>query len=162
MERMNNLPKGSINQIETDFFEFTSEKKFDIVFSYGFIEHFTDTYNVIKQHVDLTDIKGKILILLPNLKGMSGLFLKWTDQKLFYKHNLDSMDLDLLKNICKSLKLNNVEVKYYGRPHIWINASSKFDNGFVRTMIKYFNGISQRIPLRNKFFAPLIAVKAYR
>jgi SAM-dependent methyltransferase len=162
MERVNNLPKGSINQIKTDFFNYTTEKKFEVVFSYGFIEHFEDIEGVIQRHVDLLSEKGRLLIVLPNLKGMSGLFLKLTDPELYKKHNLKSMDVNLLNEICQKIGLKNIEVGLYGKPHIWINSSSRFDSKFVRLFIKYFNGISQRILIKNKLMSPLIYIKAFK
>jgi SAM-dependent methyltransferase len=160
MELINEIPVGSINIIKDDFFSFQSEKKFDIVFSYGFIEHFEDTKEVIKRHVSILSGGGKLLIVLPNLKGMSGWFLKLTDKELFDKHNLTSMDLSLLFQICKEVELKNIEVMYYGKPHIWINASSPIDSRATRFFVKYFNGISQRIPVKNRWLSPLIVIKA--
>lgn len=46
-ERINDLSEGTINCIESDFFTFKSNEKYDIVFSFGFIEHFEDTKDVI-------------------------------------------------------------------------------------------------------------------
>jgi len=160
MEIINEIPVGSINLIKADFFSYNCEKKFDVVFSYGFIEHFEDTKDVIKRHVNMLSENGKLLIILPNLKGMSGWFLKLTDKELYHKHNLKSMDLKLLLETCKKLDLRNTEVMYYGKPHIWINASSPVDSKAMRFFIKYFNGFSQRLRLKNKLLSPFIVVKA--
>jgi hypothetical protein len=58
--------------------------------------------------------------------------------------------------------LKNIEVGLYGKPHIWINASSPIDSIIVRLFIKYFNGLSQRIPKKNYFLSPLIYIKAVK
>jgi SAM-dependent methyltransferase len=160
MEIINEIPVGSINIINDDFFSFQSKKKFDIVFSYGFLEHFEKIKEVVKRHVTILSDGGRLLIVLPNLKGMSGWFLKLTDKKLFDKHNLKSMDLSLLSGICKELNMKNIEAFYYGRPHVWINASSPIDSKATRFLIRYFNGASQRIPFKNKLLSPLIVLKA--
>ena len=47
MERVNNVKENSIKCIESDFFKFQSQQKYDFVFSYGFIEHFDDTIKQI-------------------------------------------------------------------------------------------------------------------
>jgi hypothetical protein len=162
MEKVNDLPEGSINVIKTDFFSFTPVRNFDIVFSYGFIEHFENIKDVIQRHANLLNDSGKLLIVLPNLKGMSGWFLKITDRGLFDKHNLKTMDLNLLKNICTEIGLKDIEVGLYGKPHIWINASSPYDSRITRFFVKYFNGVSQRIPVRNHFLSPLMYIKAVK
>jgi SAM-dependent methyltransferase len=162
MERVNKLPEGSINQIKTDFFDYETNKKFDVVFSYGFIEHFEDTKRVVQRHVNLLTENGKLVIVLPNLRGMSGWFLKLTDPTLYKKHNIKCMDVNFLKDVCQEIGLRNVEVGFYGKPHIWINASSPIDSKIVRFFVKYFNGLSQRIPKKNYFLSPLIYIKAVK
>jgi SAM-dependent methyltransferase len=162
MEKINNIPLGSINVINADFFSFNSVKKYDIVFSYGFIEHFKDIEGVIKRHVNLLNENGKLLIVLPNLRGISGWFLKITDPNLYRKHNLKSMDIDLLKDISRKIGLKEIEVGLYGKPHVWINASSPIDSKIIRLFVKIFNGFSQRIPLKNYLLSPLIYIKAVK
>lgn len=162
MEKVNNLPLGSINVIKADFFSFNSTRKFDVVFSYGFIEHFEDIKGVIQRHVNLLNENGKLLIVLPNLNGMSGLFLKLTDPGLFNKHNLKAMNISILNEICFNLGLKEIEVGLYGKPHIWINTSSPIDSKLIRFFIKYFNGVTQRIPIKNHFLSPLMFIKAVK
>ena len=53
LEESNGFSKGDVEYIESDFFAFKSEKQYDLVFSIGFIEHFDDTADVIRRHVDL-------------------------------------------------------------------------------------------------------------
>ncbi len=160
MEQTNQLPEGSIHVLKEDFFTYVPERRFDVVFSYGFIEHFVDIPGVISRHVDLLNENGRLLIVLPNLNGMSGAFFKLTDPGMFSKHNLKSMNLGLLDGICRDLGLMEIDVRYYGKPHLWINSSSPVDSRFMRFCIKYLNGVLQRIPLTSRFFSPLIVVKA--
>jgi len=53
LEQVNNIPEESIKCIESDFFLFESSKKYDIVFSMGFIEHFDDTKDLMERHIRL-------------------------------------------------------------------------------------------------------------
>ncbi|MDR2815032.1 MAG: class I SAM-dependent methyltransferase [Prevotellaceae bacterium] len=57
-EKINSIPQGTITCIESDFFNFEANKKYDIVFSYGFIEHFSDTKDVMQRHVNLLTLKN--------------------------------------------------------------------------------------------------------
>ena len=71
-EKINNIPENTINCIESDFFHFETGKRYDFVFSYGFIEHFENTKDVIARHCALMNPKekGRLLILLPNFRGL--------------------------------------------------------------------------------------------
>lgn len=57
-EEINNIPQGTISCIESDFFKFETDKKYDMVFSFGFIEHFKDTKDVVQRHANLMTLKS--------------------------------------------------------------------------------------------------------
>lgn len=93
VEITNGIPQNSIKLINSDFFIFNSDLKYDFVFSNGFIEHFENTEDVIKRHVDLMSNNSQLLILLPNLKGLNGFVHKYFDNEVYKIHNLECMDL---------------------------------------------------------------------
>ena len=78
----------------TDFFNFSTDRKYDIVFSLGFIEHFNNTRDVILRHVDLLASSGLLLIVLPNLLGLNGWIQRRFDKENYDVHNLKSMEID--------------------------------------------------------------------
>jgi trans-aconitate methyltransferase len=96
-EKINGLPENAIQCIHTDFFSFTPERRYDIVFSSGFIEHFEDTGDVIKRHVDLLSDDGQLLILIPNFLGLNGMIQRRLDRENLEAHNLKSMEIPYLK-----------------------------------------------------------------
>ena len=51
---------------------------FDLVFSLGFIEHFTDTTEVIQRLRQLAKPGGVVLTMIPNFKGLYG----WVQQRV--------------------------------------------------------------------------------
>jgi trans-aconitate methyltransferase len=57
-EEINDIPKDTIACIESDFFKFEADRKYDIVFSSGFIEHFKDTKDVMQRHASLLSLKN--------------------------------------------------------------------------------------------------------
>ena len=104
-EVKNSLPTGAIKCIESDFFEFKSDKKYDIAFSYGFVEHFEDTKDVIARHIDLVSKNGQLLMLIPNFLGLNGMIQYRFDKQNLEAHNLKAMDIDYLKEIMQSFGL---------------------------------------------------------
>jgi SAM-dependent methyltransferase len=160
IEESNGVQAGTIEIIKGDFFSFTSSRKFSVVFSWGFIEHFRDIRDVVRRHWNLVEEGGYLLIGLPNLKGLPGWFTKLVDRTFLDIHNLECMEIKYLSDICNSLSMTDAEVFYYGKPKIWINASSKYNNKVVRFLVWAVNMFLRYIPLRNRFFAPHLIIKA--
>lgn len=75
-----------------DFFEFNCGRKFDVVSSFGFIEHFLNYDEVIVKHADLVNNGGYLVITTPNFRGSVQFFLhKHFDKENLAVHNLESM-----------------------------------------------------------------------
>lgn len=160
VEKGNGVPENTIEVIPGDFFNYQSEKKYDVVFSWGFIEHFKDIDLVIRKHTDLLKPGGSLLIGLPNLRGIPGWYTRIVDPEAIRIHNLECMDSEFLNKTCEALPLTDVKVFYWGKPKVWLNASSRFDNRAGRFITWLINLFLNRIPLRNKTFSPHIIIKA--
>tara|TARA_B100000315_G_C14457789_1_gene532258 strand:+ start:326 stop:955 length:630 start_codon:yes stop_codon:yes gene_type:complete len=66
---------------------------FDIVYSLGFIEHFTNLTDIVGKHIQLLKPGGILLLGIPNLLGINHWFLKRLAPNLLTEHNLASMDI---------------------------------------------------------------------
>lgn len=160
VEETNGLKPGTIEVIEADFFSFETDKKYDVVFSWGFIEHFNDIQDVVDRHYRLLSKNGHLLIGLPNFKGISGFFTRLVDKEFLKIHNLECMEIDYLTRICKQLNIQDFEVFYYGKPKIWLNASSPYNNSFFRKLVWGVNMIIRHIPIKGRLISPHLIIKA--
>jgi len=69
-----------------DIFDFQTNKRIDILFSRGFIEHFENTEEVVKK---LASISSKyVLTIIPNLFGLNGLISRVFRPEVYKKHIL--------------------------------------------------------------------------
>jgi hypothetical protein len=134
VEAINDIPIDAIKCIENDFFTYKSNRKYDFVASFGFIEHFEDTRDVIKRHVDLMVMGGKLLITLPNFRGLNGLINKIFDPAHLNMHNTRCMDLNLLRKIAHELGLENIVAAYTWHCCVWISPSGS--NVLVRICVR--------------------------
>ena len=84
------------NVIHADFFsdEFHKQYKgcFDIVFSVGFIEHFTDVEGTIEKHINLLTKGGYLIVIIPNLRGANHIF-GW----IFHKEVISMINIDIMR-----------------------------------------------------------------
>jgi len=77
-----------------------NHKKYDVVFSSGFIEHFRNFDEVIKIHVKLVKDDGYVFISTQNFAGSAQSFLhSFLDKENLKAHYLPSMDYQKWKNI---------------------------------------------------------------
>jgi 2-polyprenyl-3-methyl-5-hydroxy-6-metoxy-1,4-benzoquinol methylase len=68
----------------------TNGKKYDIVFSYGVIEHFNNPQEIIKIFYDLVNTNGIIITLIPNLNGFPGLISRIFVKDIYLMHKVIS------------------------------------------------------------------------
>lgn len=157
-ERINRLPDNCINCIHVDFFSFKSDRKYDIVFSSGFIEHFEDTEDVISRHVDLLSENGQLMILIPNFLGLNGTIQRKFDIQNLESHNLKSMEIPFLENIISQFNLKDVAVEYIGKPMLWLEP--KPENKTKRKWVRSLSYAVKLFPFKGKFLSPFIAIYA--
>ncbi len=95
-----------------DFFHYTNTKKFDVVASFGFIEHFENYDEVILKHAELVSDNGYLMITTPNFRGSIQHWLHKTfDRENLLLHNLESMQP---KKWATLLRDNGFEIRYHG------------------------------------------------
>jgi SAM-dependent methyltransferase len=70
--------------------------RFDVVFSMGFIEHFTDPAAAVRRHIAACKPGGLIVVTVPNMRGLNLGLTTLFDASLVPLHNLELMDRDVL------------------------------------------------------------------
>ncbi|MDF3079063.1 MAG: class SAM-dependent methyltransferase [Sphingobacteriaceae bacterium] len=159
----NKLTEQDIQVIETDLFKYNPEKKYDLVLSCGLIEHFFDTKDIISRHVQFLNPGGTLFITLPNFKSVNGWVQKKFDFANYEKHNIDSMNTQLLASIAQELGLKNIKARYFGNFSLWLeNKKEKpaLTKAFVKTLW-YAGKISTKlVPVESKALSPYIILEA--
>lgn len=120
--------------------------QFDIVYSLGFVEHFENLQDVIARHLQLLKPGGKLIIGVPNLRGIYKWFLKQTAPGHLAIHNLKSMDARNWQNFETALSLKIIYRAYIGgfeplvmkkleKKNLW----AKFLNFVVKILMLVFS-----------------------
>jgi SAM-dependent methyltransferase len=159
----NGLQENDIHIIETDLFQYTPEKSYDLVLSCGLIEHFNDTADIINRHINFVKPGGTLFLTLPNFKALNGWFQKTFDKANYDKHNIDCMDPALLADICKQAGLEVIQSKYFGNFSLWLE-NEKEKPASVRLFKKavWFAGkvFTKVIPFNSRALSPYILLEA--
>jgi SAM-dependent methyltransferase len=159
----NNLTLKDIEVIESDLFNYQSEKQYDLVLSCGLIEHFEDTKDIISRHIPFLKPEGVLFITLPNFTGLNGWIQRKFDMPLYEKHNIKSMDPKLLAGICLELGLKEVQSIYYGKFNAWLDnkkEKSILTRLFVISVWFIGRGFTTIIPFESRIFSPYIILTA--
>lgn len=88
--------------------------QFDIVFSMGFIEHFSEIQDVIGRHLQLLKPGGILMLGIPNFLGINYLFLKNLAPIMLAQHNLNTMDINTWKSFEDRFGLETIFKSYIG------------------------------------------------
>lgn len=160
VERQNGIPEGTIKSIEADFFNFRSDRLYDIVFSLGFIEHFRDTEDVIARHTALLREGGQLLIALPNLRGINGAVQYLFDRDNLRIHNLESMVPGRLRDICRRLGLKDIRVEYTRMPMVWLEPKPGRHARLGRLLAKALSYSLKLFPIKCRWLSPYIIISA--
>lgn len=100
---------------------------FDMVCSFGFIEHFADLNGVVGRHLALLKPGGILLLGVPNLLGINHWFLKRLAPDLLLGHNLKTMDAGSWKNFEDYFQLELIFKGYIGgfEPAVFLKREKK-------------------------------------
>jgi SAM-dependent methyltransferase len=108
--------KGEVYEADL-FLENSNIPKFDIVYSLGLIEHFSDLNLIIEKHLNFLKPGGILVIGAPNFLGINHFFLKRLAPEHLAKHNLKNMDLDTWSHFEQKFNLETIYKGYVGGFH---------------------------------------------
>ena len=104
----------------------TSNDRYDLVCSFGFIEHFEDFENVITLHCNLLKDGGQLIITTPHFKGFFQKKLHaWLDKENLARHHLPAMDPVRWKGIVESCGLKVTWSGYFGNFDFWADRQKR-------------------------------------
>lgn len=159
----NSLASGDIRVIEADLFNYESNQQYDLVLSCGLIEHFHDTKDIIARHLSLLKPGGQLFITLPNFRGVNGWVQKKFDPENYEKHNISSMDIDLLRSVAGELELKDIKVNYFGGFSLWLENKdqvSPFTRAFLKSLWLAGKLLTKTLRFESKQLSPYIVLHA--
>lgn len=148
-----------------DVFVKENNTQYDVVVSFGFIEHFYDFESVIKFHLDLVAENGYALITTPNFTWPFMNFLQRVINPGFLKiHNINSMSPKKWKAIFEKNGFEVLDYRYLGYFEFWKEDVSR---GFISKFSLKLLGLSlpllsRLFPKNNRLFSPYCAIVGKR
>ena len=109
----NNLP--SPNLYKKDLFLWNPKRQFDVVCSFGFVEHFSNFNEVVQKHVNLIAPGGALIMSMPHFARLQYFFHFILDRENLKKHNTKIMNLRAIKKTllhCHPEPSQRVDIQY--------------------------------------------------
>jgi SAM-dependent methyltransferase len=159
----NGLQEKDIKCIKADLLTYESSERYDMVCSFGLIEHFIDLKQIIGSHLEFLKPGGIILIVLPNFRGINGLVQKFFDPQNLAIHNLKTMDLFLLKTTLAELNMTEIEVSYDASTQVWLEDLENKGiilNILIRVINRLMNIGGKMFGMQNRLLSTSIMVLA--
>jgi SAM-dependent methyltransferase len=143
-----------------DLFEFNPPERFDIVGSFGFIEHFTEWKEAIHRIVALAKPGGYVVTTIPYFRRGQYLLRRLLTPEAFERHNLDMMDLEKLKQAHQQEGVELIYADYFNIFDFWGNEPKgvikRLLFKFVMKVARFFEKYPVNLP--NRFFSPHIVL----
>jgi SAM-dependent methyltransferase len=138
---------NGLTVINSDFFE-VKNLQFDVVASFGFVEHFKNYQKVIKRHVEITKPGGYLIISVPHFWGMQGIlrkmfFKKEAVEEIYRTHNLQIMHLNVLIKALKNLEVDILFANYAMGGDFWVPYNSPKVKSSYRGLLYFYNKMNE-------------------
>lgn len=149
--------------IQDDFFSLPENRRFNVVMSFGFIEHFNDAEAVVRKHWALVADGGFLVLTLPIFGPMQLALqrLVFTPEKLAESlgaHNTSIMDMRLFRKWSGRLPgAVTVECGYLGYMGTWLFSSDPFvrrDRRWILWAWKIASVVPRALHVSCRLFSP--------
>lgn len=162
--RFNDLPEPTL--FKEDFFAWQPPQRFDVVCSFGFVEHFDDLDAVVKKHAALVAPDGMLFITMPNFAHLQYPLHWLLDRENLRRHNTRIMNLRSLRRALVGLPFQIRHLSYYRTMDFWTeNANPLFWQKILKSQVRALSRTINRIvgPNRpNALLSPHIVLVAQR
>jgi SAM-dependent methyltransferase len=141
-----------------DFLNFEPEDSYDVVLSFGFVEHFFNLEEVIEKHIRLVKPAGTLILACPNFRGLQYVFRRLLEPSALERHVLDTMNLFRWKTILDRNNMDTLEHGYYRTADFWVDTPR--EGILAQWAIKYLErvtkGIDKRVNWPNRLLSPFM------
>ncbi|MDB4919621.1 class I SAM-dependent methyltransferase [Mucilaginibacter sp.] len=137
-----------VGGFENNKFQEIKNAKYDVVASFGFIEHFLNWEDVTKAHIEFLKPGGYLLITTPNFKGIFQYLYHWfLDNKNLKRHIVKSMSPKKWKLLLQQSGMKVIADGYTGY-EFWDETpqKNKIQRAIKKGIIKLADYVHRRKP----------------
>lgn len=146
------------NIISEDIFDFHIKKHFEVVLSFGFIEHFENEklQEALLIHLELLKPGGLLFLSMPNIRYINYIFTYLFRNHILPKHNIKIMNKEFFRNFSKKYDLEILYLDYFGGIHprgLKIGTRNIFSKFFSKFLVDRIESVNFFDNLNSKYFS---------
>lgn len=157
------IGQNNATLITCDIREFKSDVNFDVVASFGLIEHFKDPSEMMFHHHRLAKVGGLIIMVIPNFRYIQWIYHFLFDRKDLSVHNTNMMNLNNFIDFSKEVEHKVLYLGYVGKLRFW-NVDLKgpkiivYSRRILSRIVREFSNkvLSKILPPNLKYYSPWI------
>ncbi|MCX6051228.1 MAG: class I SAM-dependent methyltransferase [Campylobacterales bacterium] len=134
------VPDEKFDVITADFLTQVPIKKYDLVLSLGFIEHFDNYQDIFNRHLSYGKKGGYIVIGFPNFRGLNYYIQSFIDKisgtKIIKNHNIVMMDKKIMEDMLNNLNKKIIFIDYIGGFESALFNTNDIKNPLIRLFTK--------------------------
>jgi len=148
-----------------DFNRFCPELKYDVVCSFGFIEHFTNWESILERHAALVADNGYLVVEAPNFTGG---FQYWLhsrfDKKNLARHHTPAMKVEKWADLLEAGGFEIIYAGYFGKFRFWTEPEPRrlSERLFLRLLRIMQPALKVLLPRDKRLYSPFCGVIARR
>lgn len=105
--------------VQGDFLTYALDQQYDVVCSFGFIEHFLNYEEVIRRHIALVKPGGILVLSCPNFRRLQWVFHRLFDAPNLRRHVLAAMNFREWNKIFSEAGMEVLHQSYYRTCEVW-------------------------------------------
>jgi len=139
-----------------DVFKMKFAEQFDIVASFGLVEHFKNPVPLFAIHRQLCAKGGHVIITVPNFRGLARCYHAIFNRETYLQHNLTVMSRRNMIRYAEQEGLRIIECHYVGNHRVWgMNLNLPLPLRFAGSLVQSLhNYLGRHLSLRGEFFSP--------
>ena len=147
-----------------DVFRHAYDRQYDVVGSFGLIEHFGNWAELVAIHARLVRAGGWLFLTTPNFRGgFQRVLHAWLDKENLAEHNLDAMQPARWANVIRPLGFEVVMCGFIGPFDFWVGhlPRPRWQRGVLKAL-RSMKPIGRCLPDDIGFYAPYCGLVAHR
>jgi SAM-dependent methyltransferase len=147
-----------------DFLQWSTNERFDLVYSFGFIEHFNDWPGMIRRHAELVAEGGYLFLTTPYFRKLQYALHWLLDTPNLRQHNIHAMDDRAWRQILASCGFEILTCGPYGTCEFWLDVDlvGPVRGPAGRAISRLSQALDRRLNWPNRLMSPFLVCVARR
>ena len=160
LETMQQIGAADARLHRCDIREFHPEQPYDVVASFGLVEHFDDPLSILREHDRLLRPGGLCVVVIPHFRRLQYLYHYLFDRPDLRMHNIDAMSLAVYSSFAGDREHEIQLLALVGAIHFWnVDLSGPWliqmaRRGLSKVVRKAASRLETWLPPGNRWYAP--------